>query len=83
MPFVKESIKEIKYALDVLKLDGVGLLSNYNESFLGDDCFDDVMRVINDRKGIVFVHPRQFKSHMYLPIFLRNLHLIPLERLRI
>lgn len=70
LPFVKESIKEIKYALDVLKLDGVGLLSNYNESFLGDDCFDDVMRVINDRKGIVFVHPssspKQFKKPQYV-----------------
>ena len=33
MPHVKESLKEIEYALDVLKLDGVGLYSNYGEEF--------------------------------------------------
>lgn len=70
MPHVKETIKEIKYALDVLKLDGIGLLSNYGEDFLGNDVFDPVMQVINERKALVFVHPssssKEFKKPQYV-----------------
>lgn len=39
MPHVKETVKEIEYALDVLKLDGVGLLSNYDKAYLGNNQF--------------------------------------------
>lgn len=62
MPHVKETIKEIEYALDVLKLDGVGLLSNYDQSYLGDDEFDNVMANLNQRDAIVFVHPSSASS---------------------
>ncbi|WP_436512424.1 amidohydrolase family protein [Clostridium thermobutyricum] len=57
LPFIKESIDEIKYALDVLKLDGVGLLSNYGEHFLGDPIFDPIFEELNKRNAVVFVHP--------------------------
>lgn len=70
MPHVKETIKEIKYALDVLQLDGVGLFSNYGESFLGNDEFEDVMSILNDRHAKVFIHPSsntsKFKAPQYV-----------------
>ncbi len=57
LPHVEESIEELKYALDELKLDGVGLLSNYNGHFLGDPIFDELMDELNKRNAVVFIHP--------------------------
>ncbi|MBF2756471.1 MULTISPECIES: amidohydrolase family protein [Staphylococcus] len=57
MPHVKETIKEIEYALDVLKLDGVGLFSNYGNAYLGNDVFEKVMVVLNEHHAKVFIHP--------------------------
>ena len=55
--FVKESIEELKYALDVLKLDGVCLLTNYDGNYLGDDKFEEFFKELNNRKSVLFVHP--------------------------
>lgn len=69
MPDVAASIEEVKYALDVLKLDGVGLLSNYEESFLGDSCFDELMDVLQQYKAVVYVHPSSPASSIKRPEF--------------
>ena len=55
--FVKESIEELTYALDVLKLDGVCLLTNYNGKYLGDESFDEFFEELNKRKAVLFIHP--------------------------
>jgi len=55
--FVEESIEELKYALDVLKLDGVCLLTNYDGNYLGDDKFEEFFKELNNRKSVLFVHP--------------------------
>src|SRR5690242_11275467 len=39
MPFVDESLAEIKYALEELKLDGVVLLGSYENDYLGSERF--------------------------------------------
>lgn len=57
MPDVERSIEELHYALDVLHLDGAGLLSNYCDQFLGDSVFDSLMQALNDRAAVVYVHP--------------------------
>lgn len=67
MPHVKQSIKEVAYALDELKLDGIGLLSNYGEQYLGDDIFEPVMEAINERHGVVFVHPSSASDKVKKP----------------
>lgn len=69
MPHVKETVKEIEYALDVLKLDGVGLLSNYDKDYLGNDQFDPVMKALEKRHALVFVHPSSASSDFKRPQF--------------
>ncbi|APR61554.1 2-amino-3-carboxymuconate-6-semialdehyde decarboxylase [Staphylococcus condimenti] len=69
LPEVEDSIQELKYALDELKLDGVGLLSNYNEHFLGDPIFEDVMKELDKRNAVVFIHPSAAQADQQRPYY--------------
>lgn len=60
----KEAVKEIEYACDVLKLDGVCLTSNYGGQYLGDPVFDPVLSALNDRSCVVFIHPYHAGRHL-------------------
>lgn len=57
MPDAERSVEELRYALDVLHLDGAGLLSNYRDHFLGDTVFDGLMKELDERAAVVYVHP--------------------------
>jgi aminocarboxymuconate-semialdehyde decarboxylase len=57
LPDIDASLKELSFAFDVLKLDGVVLFTNANGVYLGDAALEPVFEELERRKAIVFVHP--------------------------
>ncbi|ANB76227.1 amidohydrolase family protein [Paraburkholderia phytofirmans] len=57
LPDVDGALRELEYALDVLKLDGVVLFSNARGIYLGDTRFRPLFDELERRGAVVFVHP--------------------------
>ncbi len=54
---IDATLKEVEYAFDTLKADGINLQTNYGDKWLGDPVYKPVLEELNRRKATIFVHP--------------------------
>jgi predicted TIM-barrel fold metal-dependent hydrolase len=57
MPHVDETLKEIAYAYDVLKAEGIGFITSYGDLWPGDARFQPVWQELDRRNAVVHFHP--------------------------
>lgn len=62
LPDVDGALAEAAYAFDVLKADGIVLLTNVRGSYLGDTSIEPLMAELNRRRAVVFVHPSELPA---------------------
>jgi len=56
-PDADGSMKELEYAYDTLKADGVGILSSIGDKWPGHALFKPAWQEMNRRKSVTFIHP--------------------------
>lgn len=62
LPDVKDSIDEIRYAKDILHVDGFALPTNTHGVYLGNPCLDPIFEELNRHKAVVVIHPNKPSS---------------------
>jgi predicted TIM-barrel fold metal-dependent hydrolase len=57
MPDIDGCLREIEYAIDVLKADGVYMVTSYNGKWLGNAAFAPIWQEMNRRGLTLYTHP--------------------------
>src|SRR6266705_808445 len=57
LPDVDATLKEVEYAYDQLHADGIGFMTSFGDTWLGNHAYRPVMEELNRRNAVVFVHP--------------------------
>ena len=73
LPDVNAAIREVIYALDTLKADGIKLATNVGGQYLGAPELDTLFSVLNERKAVIILHP-----HRPEPVNPQVMHQTPL-----
>jgi predicted TIM-barrel fold metal-dependent hydrolase len=71
-PDIDGTLREIGYALDTLKADGIYLRTNYADKFLGDPIFAPVFEELNRRGAVLYTHPTSHPCCVRLVAGLRD-----------
>lgn len=60
LPYVEQAIEEARYALEELGAVGVGVLTNHEGWYVGDERFDGFWKYLQGRgREVVFIHPTE------------------------
>ena len=59
LPDVQAACRDVEYALDTLKLDGINLQTHTAHRYLGHPEEDELYAELDRRKAVVFVHPQR------------------------
>ncbi|HVA14463.1 MAG TPA: amidohydrolase family protein [Stellaceae bacterium] len=54
---IEASLKELEYALDTLKADGINMMTNIGDKWLGDPYYFPLFEELNRRKAVIYTHP--------------------------
>ena len=68
MPDVDASLEELAYAYDSLHVDGVSLLTSYDDRYLGHPRFERLVAELDRRQAVVFLHPTVAKASRALEL---------------
>lgn len=57
LPDVEASLAELAHAYDVLKCDGIGIATSYDDKWPADPLFAPIFSELNRRAAVVYLHP--------------------------